>query len=138
MSEATETPRDTLTRLAERFRLSRATLRLIAQAVDATLADDDAPDDRQRAKVNDAIEVFVLAGLDSDRLISRAITEQRERGGEQWRDELWRSLLTAASQEWERRGRPEHPLGPRLHTIPPISPQPPEELANHGQQPLAA
>jgi hypothetical protein len=138
MSDPAETPRETLTRLAERFRLSRATLRLIAQADDATLTDTAGPDERQIAKVNDAIEVFVLAGLDSDRLIARAITEQRDRGDEHWRTELWRALLADACAEWERRGRPEHPLGARLHTIGPIEPQPVEEIDDDGQASLAA
>jgi hypothetical protein len=121
-------PKEALARLAERYRLTKATLRLIAQADNPALSDTDVPDDRQVEKVIDAIEVLVLAGLDSDRLIAYAITEQRERGGEQWRDELWRGLLAAAGAEWERRGRPEHPLEPHLTTVGPIPPQPAEQI----------
>jgi hypothetical protein len=123
-----EAPRETLTRLAERFRLTKPTLRLIAQADNPTLTDTDVPDERQIAQVNSAIEVFVLAGLDSDPLIAAAITRAREQGAEHWRDQLWKGLLADASAEWELRGRPEHPLAPRLATVPPIPPQPAEEI----------
>ncbi len=128
MTPPEETARETLTRLAERFRLTRPTLRLIAQADNPTLSDTDVPDERQIAQVNSAIEVFVLAGLDSDPLIAVAITQAREQGGEEWREQLWKGLLTEASTEWERRGCPEHPLAPRLATVPPIPPQPAEEI----------
>jgi hypothetical protein len=123
-----ETPRETLARLAERFRLTKPTLRLIAQADNPTLTDTDVPDEQQIAKVNSAIEVFVLAGLDSDPLIAAAITQARGQGAQDWREQLWKGLLTAASAEWERHGRPEHPLAPRLATVPPIPPQPAEEI----------
>jgi hypothetical protein len=126
--DAAETPRETLNRLAERFRLTKPTLRLIAQANDPTLTDNDIPDEQQIANVNSAIEVFVLAGLDSDSLIAAAITQARDASAEDWREGFWRGLLTAASAEWERRGRPEHPLAPRLATVPPIPPQPAEEI----------
>ncbi len=123
-----ETPRETLNQLAERFRLTKATLRLIAQADNPTLTDADVPDDQQIAKVNSAIEVFVLAGLDCDPLIAAAITQAGEQGAEDWREQLWKGLLAEASAEWERRGRPEQPLAPRLATVPPIPPQPAEEI----------
>lgn len=141
MSEAIEeTPRQTLDRLAERFRLRKATLRQIAQANNPTLTGTDVPDERTIAAVNSAIEVFVLAGLDSDRLIAAAITQAREQGGEDWRTEFWSGLLADAAAEWERCGRPEHPLAPRLHTVAPIPPQPAEEIQDddgHGHS-LAA
>jgi hypothetical protein len=128
MTAPEESPRQALDRLAERFRLSKTTLRLIAQADNPSFKSGDVPDERQIAHVAAAIEVFVLAGLDSDQLIAAGITEQRERGGETWREELWSGLLAAASEEYERRGRPEDPLGRRLQTVPPIPPQPAEEV----------
>lgn len=135
-----QAPRETLMRLAERFRLTKPTLRLIAQAEDPTLTDTDVPDEQQIAKVNAAIEVFVLAGLDSDPLIAAAITRAREQDGEDWRDQLWKRLLADASAEWERRGRPPHPLTPRLGTVPPIPPQPAEEINSdeHPRHTIAA
>jgi hypothetical protein len=128
MSAQAPSPRETLKALAERFRLTKSTLRAIAQACDPSLGEDKAPDERHIASVNEAIEVFVLAGLDSDQLIARAISEQREQGGERWRETLWAGLLNAASAEWERRGRPERPLDAQLTTVPPIPPQPMEEI----------
>lgn len=131
-------PRDTLARLVGRFRLSKATLRLIAQADNPTLGDSGTPDEATIAKVNSAIEVLVLAGLDSDQLIAGAITQAQalDEPGVDWRQQLWSDVLAAADKEYERRGRPEHPLGPPLQALPPIPPQPASEIDRPA--PLAA
>jgi hypothetical protein len=134
-----ETALARLARLTERFRISKTTKRLIAEAIDRTFRPGNLPDEPLMRKVCDGIEVFVLAGLDSDHLITSAINEAKARAeeGEDWRQRLWSDLLAAANQEYERLGRPDDLLGPPLQVLAPIPPQPATELEDD-QPPLAA